>query len=195
MNEFFYGEISPYSLTVEKGELLKRLSVKGDYNVSSLNDLISEVLKEVKCCYTAVKTTVKYGKNDDIIFDFGTFSSKSLKSVLNGNTSIYIFAVTLGNSVDRLINKYQKISLSKQFFIDAIASSLIESARKEVQKILTNNDLDSRCFSPGYGDLSLQIQPYILTLLNASKLINVTINKSLLMSPSKTITAIVGVYD
>ncbi len=195
MNEFFYGEISPYSLTIEKGELLKRLSVKGDYNVSSLNELISEVLKETKCCYTAVKTTVKFGKNYDIIFDFGTFSSKSLKSVLNGNTSIYIFAVTLGNSVDRLINKYQKISLSKQFFIDAIASSLIESARKEVQKILTNNDLDSRCFSPGYGDLSLQIQPYILTLLNASKLINVTINKSLLMSPSKTITAIVGAYD
>ena len=83
--------------------------------------------------------------------------------------------------VDRLINKYSKISLSKQFFVDAIASSFIESARVEVENLLTKNKVHSTSFSPGYGDLSLEIQPHLLNALNASKLINVTISKSLLM--------------
>ncbi len=195
MKDFITGKLDSNSLVLDRAELLKRLSVKGDFDVSVLDVLIKEVLDNINCSFVALKTNIKFSKKCDIIFDFGTFSSKSLRNFLQDYNTVFVFAVTLGNMVDRLINKYSKISLSKQFFVDAIASSFIESARVEVENLLTKNKVHSTSFSPGYGDLSLEIQPHLLNALNASKLINVTISKSLLMSPSKTITAIVGVYD
>ena len=48
-------------------------------------------------------------------------------------------------------------------------------------------------FSPGYGDLSLELQRDIFRLLDCQRQIGVTLGDSLLMSPSKSVTAIIGV--
>ena len=47
-------------------------------------------------------------------------------------------------------------------------------------------------FSPGYGDLPLEVQKDIFSLLECHKRIGVSLNESLLMSPSKSVTAFVG---
>jgi 5-methyltetrahydrofolate--homocysteine methyltransferase len=49
-------------------------------------------------------------------------------------------------------------------------------------------------FSPGYGDLDLSCQKDIFKLLDCSKKIGLTLNDSLLMSPTKSVTAFVGIY-
>ena len=48
-------------------------------------------------------------------------------------------------------------------------------------------------FSPGYGDLSLDTQKDIFSVLNCPKNIGVYLNDSLLMSPSKSVTAFAGI--
>ena len=48
-------------------------------------------------------------------------------------------------------------------------------------------------YSPGYGDLSLESQKQVFALLNPPKYIGVTLNDSLLMSPSKSVTGIIGI--
>jgi len=48
-------------------------------------------------------------------------------------------------------------------------------------------------FSPGYRDLPLTLQREIFTLLEPSRRIGLSLNASLLMSPSKSVTAIVGI--
>ena len=48
-------------------------------------------------------------------------------------------------------------------------------------------------FSPGYGDLPLEIQSDIFRVLNCSTKIGLTLNKSLLMTPTKSVTAIIGI--
>ena len=48
-------------------------------------------------------------------------------------------------------------------------------------------------FSPGYGDLPLEMQRDIFRVLDCSRKIGLTLNESLLMSPSKSVTAIVGI--
>ena len=47
-------------------------------------------------------------------------------------------------------------------------------------------------FSPGYGDLPLGTQKDIFALLDCERKIGVTLNDSLLMSPSKSVTAFLG---
>ncbi len=49
-------------------------------------------------------------------------------------------------------------------------------------------------FSPGYGDLPLAVQREFMTLLDCAHLIGINLNESLLMSPSKSVTAIIGIY-
>ena len=48
-------------------------------------------------------------------------------------------------------------------------------------------------FSPGYGDLSLEMQRDIFRVLDCPRKIGLTLNESLLMSPSKSVTAIIGI--
>ena len=46
---------------------------------------------------------------------------------------------------------------------------------------------------PGYGDLPLALQKDIFRVLDCPKRIGLTLNESLLMSPSKSVTALIGV--
>ena len=48
-------------------------------------------------------------------------------------------------------------------------------------------------FSAGYGDLPLGVQREIFAALDCPKHIGLTLNDSLLMSPTKSVTAIVGI--
>ena len=48
-------------------------------------------------------------------------------------------------------------------------------------------------FSPGYGDLPLEMQKDIFSLLGCPSNVGITLNESLIMSPSKSVTAIVGI--
>ena len=47
-------------------------------------------------------------------------------------------------------------------------------------------------FSPGYGDFSLDCQKDIIRALEAEKTVGVTLTDSLLMTPSKSVTAVIG---
>ena len=49
-------------------------------------------------------------------------------------------------------------------------------------------------FSPGYGDLPLEMQVEILKILDAQKIMGLYLNDSYLITPSKTVTAIIGLY-
>ena len=50
-------------------------------------------------------------------------------------------------------------------------------------------------YSPGYGDLPLGLQREISRILNMPKEIGVSLTEALLMTPSKSVTALVGVSD
>ena len=49
--------------------------------------------------------------------------------------------------------------------------------------------------APGYGDMPLSYQPEILKALNADYTLGITLNNSLLMTPMKSITAIMGIKE
>lgn len=160
-----------------------------------LNECIEETIQTLsyKVCYCILPINISGNT-----IDFGAFKVNSEKLTINLKNceSAIIFGATLGTDIDRLIMKYGKLSPTKALFFQAIGATMIEALCDEFCKDIKaelNVNLKPR-FSPGYGDLDLSCQKNIFKLLNCSKNIGLTLNNSLLMSPTKSVTAFVGIY-
>ncbi len=131
--------------------------------------------------------------------DFSSFSlcSKKLSDHLRGCRKAVLFAATVGVGIDRLIIRDGRLSPSKALLFQALGAERIEALCDRFCDTLKK---ESSCllrarFSPGYGDLPLETQKTIFSLLEPGKHIGLTLNESLLMSPSKSVTAFVGLQD
>ncbi|MBQ4104133.1 MAG: Vitamin B12 dependent methionine synthase activation subunit [Clostridia bacterium] len=160
-----------------------------------LDECIEEATKTLsyKTCYCILPVNISGNT-----IDFGTFKVNSEKLTINLKKceKAVLFGATLGTDIDRLIMKYGKLSPTKALFFQAIGATMIETLCDEFCKDIKaelNVKLKPR-FSPGYGDLDLSCQKNIFKLLNCSKNIGLTLNDSLLMSPTKSVTAFVGIY-
>ena len=109
--------------------------------------------------------------------------SRSLCRNLRDCKSAYLMAATLGIGPDRLIARASVAKMSRAVILQAAAAAMIEAWCDEVnQKIIKEaEDQGLYCrprFSPGY----VRIQ----------KEIGVSLTQSLLMLPSKSVTAVIG---
>lgn len=123
--------------------------------------------------------------------------SRSLCRNLRDCKSAYLMAATLGIGPDRLIARASVAKMSRAVILQAAAAAMIEAWCDEVnQKIIKeaeNQGLYCRPrFSPGYGDFSLEYQKDFAQILRIQKEIGVSLTQSLLMMPSKSVTAVIG---
>lgn len=124
-----------------------------------------------------------------------TTESGGLRRNLRSCARAYVFAATVGVGIDRLLVRYGRTDALKCALLQAVGATYVEALCDAFCDWLaerTDGYLRPR-FSPGYGDLSLETQRDIFRLLTPEKRIGVTLNASLLMSPSKSVTAIVGI--
>ena len=140
----------------------------------------------------------------DSLLDLGFAITKSndiKKLLLNNNcTSIILFAATLGIGIDRLLLKYSRTSPATALCIQAIGAERVEALCNAFSLELKVNFASLGCsltprFSPGYGDLPLSIQREVFAALECEKHLGLTLNDSLLMSPTKSVTAIFGIKN
>ena len=128
---------------------------------------------------------------------FSKTDSDSLRRNLTGCDRIIVFAATVGLGLDRLIARYSHLSPAKMLMLQALGAERIESLCdifcQQLQQDAERSGLHPvPRFSPGYGDFPLEMQKEIFRVLDCSRKIGLTLNDSLLMSPSKSVTAIVG---
>lgn len=158
-----------------------------------LTALCLEYLDELKKKLTlrAVYSEISVNFEGNVA-DFGFYKteSKSLKKFLGGNTKAYIFAATIGIGADMLINRYSTLSPSKAVILDGCATAAIECWCDYLCKEIFSRPCQER-FSPGYGDLPLSMQPEILRFLSAHLNIGLSMTDSYLLTPTKSVTAIV----
>lgn len=64
----------------------------------------------------------------------------------------------------------------------------------EKEDMVKNKSLTYR-FSPGYGDLPLDIQKSFLGVLDAEKKIGLTASSNNILLPRKSVTAVVGILE
>lgn len=155
---------------------------------------LAEASTKNRVCYKILPVSVKGS-----LCDFGEFSlfSKDLAKNLGSCNRVILFAATVGVEIDRLILRFGKISPTKALLLQAIGSERAESLCDEFCSWIEQElkvKLKPR-FSAGYGDLPLEAQKQIFASLDCAKNIGVTLNDSLLMSPSKSVTAFVGIEE
>lgn len=132
-----------------------------------------------------------------IDFSCFTVTSRSLAKNLDGCEQIILFAATLGMGVDHLLRRYSRIEMSRAVVMQAASAALIEAYCNEENAKLKEQAgqkgfyLRPR-FSPGYGDFSLSCQKELLGVLEAEKTVGITLTDSLLMMPSKSVSAVIG---
>lgn len=149
---------------------------------------VRDIINSAKPRAVYIESQVKLS-GDDADFGFYKCTSRSLRQFLGSDSDIHIFAATLGIGVDRLIMRYSPILQSRAVMLDGAAAAVIEAfCDKLCREVLGCADL--KRFSPGYGDLPLVLQRDILEYLEAPRLIGLTLTESLMLSPSKSVTAI-----
>lgn len=133
------------------------------------------------------------------------FAGKEIKSHnltinLKGCHSVILFAATLGPEVDKLIQKTSKINPAKSVMLQAGGAMYIEQYVELLQKHFQDEEAKNHnCirprYSPGFGDVGLEVQKIFFELLQCQKNLALTLNDSLIMSPEKSVTAFVGIYN
>ena len=175
----------------------KKLATKEIYNL--VDKSLEEVEKDFtfKACYSKFK--IELNDNFEINLGFTKTNSTNLYKNLEGCKEAYVFVATLGLGIDRKIKRYTSISSVKALSFQGIGSGAVEDYCNYFNLYLNElengkgNKLKPR-FSPGYGDLDLGLQEDIFKALEVTKKIGVVLNDSLLMTPSKSVSAIIGIY-
>ena len=168
-----------------------------------MRSLLTECLGEVqdKFVYRVCYAEVPISREDKLIrFDFIEAASKDLEKHLENCDTAVLFAATVGIAIDRLIAKYGVRSPSKALMLQAIGAERIESLCDVFETEITERERKrgrETCFrfSPGYGDLPIALQRDIFGMLDCPRKIGLTLNDSHLMSPSKSVTAIIGIKN
>lgn len=188
-------------LPVSKKEVLRYSGCKNE--TDEITKLLDSACKEAegtvsfRVCYAEFPLDCEGSVCD---FSFAKVNSSDLAKNLQGSKSVIIFAATIGLGFDRLIAKYNKVSPSRAVILQALGSERVEALCDEfckdlaLEKKAKGQYLKPR-FSPGYGDLPLEFQRDIFRVLDCPRQIGITLGDNLLMSPSKSVTALIGITD
>ena len=189
------------AFAINKKEIFRYAGYGGikDPNDDRIEKMLEEVVHDCKndlsyrVCYRKMEITWNDGYP---VLPFRT-DSKQLAKCLDGSGAVVLFAATIGLGIDRKIARYRLISPTKALLMQAYGAERVERLCdvfcKEIEEEVYSEGLYcTPRFSPGYGDLSLETQKDVFRLLECNIHIGITLNKSLIMTPSKSVTAMFG---
>ncbi|MBR4099016.1 MAG: methionine synthase [Clostridium sp.] len=125
-------------------------------------------------------------------------SGEDLKRHLRGCGQAVVFCATLSAQVDALIRRAQSGDMARALCLDCCAAAgveqLCDGIETYIQSCFPGCYFPFR-FSPGYGDLPLEVQNDLLALLDGPRRIGLCASSSHILTPRKSVTAILGVSD
>ncbi len=182
-----------------RGEILRYAGAReGNPEIDALlDDCLRECdgRMQYRVCYTDLPISLH---GEEIDLSFVRVRSRSLSINLLGCERIVLFCATVGLEADRLVSRYSDISPSRAAMFDAIGSeraeALCDAFCREIRENIARDGYKSHPrFSPGYGDLDIEVQADIFRILDPARRIGVSLNTNMIMSPSKSVTAIIGI--
>ena len=183
----------------DRREILRYAGVRG--SAPEVEALLEQCLRETEgqlSCKVCFRSFAIQERNGMLDLGFAVTDSTALQKHLYGCSRIVVFAATVGQGIDRLIARYAAVSPTKALLFQAIGAERIECLCDLVSReiagtqALAGNSVRAR-FSPGYGDFPLEMQRAIFAVLDCPRQIGLTLNESLLMSPTKSVTAVIGI--
>ncbi len=190
-NDVIFGTIPTESVDIDPVELSVRLGRQVDTNDPWIRECIEKCKKSIvyRYSYASVPIDIEGSECD---FGFAAVRSDALCKALNSYSGAFIMAMSIGVEVDRLISRLVIQSPSEAFVMDAVASSAVESFADYICARLAESHFVGKRFSPGYADFPLSFQIQLLERLNAPQTVGIQLSDDLLMTPMKSITAVIG---
>ncbi len=188
-------------MEINRQEIYRYLGMKPGEADERIRDLTEACIREIEAVMTprSVYRTYPMHFLGDGRIDFTCFQveSQHLQKNLKGCEKIVILAATIGSGVDQLIRRYTRLEMSRGVVMQAAAAAVIEAYCNELNETLREEAAKEGYylrprFSPGYGDFSIEYQRLISDVLKMEKNCGITLTDSLLMLPSKSVTAVIG---
>lgn len=191
---------------VNQREIYRYLGYGTEEPELTVRKLVDEVLSEL---LTVIKPKNIYKLYDcktdgeNVFVGAMRFASRNLSGNLAQCGTAALLAATLGLEADKLLQRYEVVNMAKASIVQACAAACIETYCNLIQEKIrlaaqeeSGQPLFIRPrFSPGYGDLPLETQTDIFQALDCTKRIGLTLTQNLLMYPTKSVTAFIGLTN
>ena len=204
MGTVYQFSLKPGELRIPEKEVYRYLGYMGHTPQEDDARRIAEGIRKTedvaapKACYGLFDIKVEDGY---VTMPYGRVHSKSLSKWISGCSSAYIFAATVGAPVDRMIKTAAFRSMSEAAILQACGAAAVEEFCNILnEKLDAESAENGRCnvkrYSPGYGDLELkENQKGVFAVLTPGKYIALSLMDTFIMSPEKSVTAIIGVKE
>ena len=195
-----------YDITsVDRAEVMRYLGYDGQEVTPELEARMDELVARCIALARPRATLASYpvaARDEDAVSLAGCtlrLTGHDMATHLADATEVVLFAATLGADIDRELRRLSLTDPLGQVIFDAAATALIERAADAANAharayAAAQGAFTSWRFSPGYGDLPLDVQPTFLAALDATRQLGITLTPSCLMVPTKSVTAVVGIH-
>lgn len=185
---------------IEKEEALRYLGYginKPDEKTQDIiNDCESELILVIKPRYLYKVFDINISENGYILNNCKLMlNGNDIKNHLNDCEKAVLMCATLSAEVDKLIRTTQISDMTRTIILDSLASAAIEQVCDKVEELIKSEFADyfqTWRYSPGYGDFPIEIQKDFLDVLDAPKKIGLMATQSSILTPRKSVTAIIG---
>ena len=180
----------------------QKVSVPDEQTDALIKNAAAELLEVIKpqAVYEQFDLSAKYDEEagtGEVSFADVRIPSNDLARNLRECNKVVIFASTLGAQCDQEIRRAQikdpvkaaVLQATGAMYIEKCIDLLNEKIRIEFEE--QGHKVRPR-FSPGYGDVSLEVQKDFFRLLPCQR-IGLTLMDTFIMSPEKSVTAFIGV--
>lgn len=182
--------------TVNFSEALRYLGYGGNIPDEKTKELLLLCGKELKQAmegkFTYKVFDLKEGQIPNCTFEL---KGKAIAKHLKNCTKVVFMCATLGNNVDTLIRKQQIKGMAEAAITDSLASAVIEQVCDKAEEMILKDFKEYEHtwrFGLGYDDFPLEGQKQFLDILDAPKRIGVCVNSSMMLTPTKSVTCVIG---
>ena len=166
--------------------------------------LISDSFRDLEAC-AAAKSIYRIfecehtGENELKIGKMN-ITSRSLGRNLKGCGSVVLLGATQRTRVHLMIKRFSHTDIAKTVLLQACAAAYLEEYLDQLQEKIGEELRQQEKwlrprFSPGYGDFDIHHQKDILQMLDTAKTIGLTMTDSYMLTPVKSVTALIGISD
>ncbi len=191
--------------TLNRDEILRYLGYQGQDISPALEDTLhrcmGRTLETISPKYLYRRFKIEHRENGIAVLGTPVFlSGQDIRRHLENCEEIYLLCVTVGLEIEREIRTAMLLSPDEGVILDSCATTAVEAladlAEREIAiQCKTEGKNITWRFSAGYGDLPLETQKEIIAAMDTHRKIGLSLTDSLLMTPSKSVTAIIGVTD
>ena len=145
-----------------------------------------------KACYGVVP--VKINGNCVDLSVFSVTSAHLARNLRECNDAV-LFAATLGMATEQQRRRAAAVSPTEALVLDAMGSAAIEQFCDQFCSELARETPQYKMrprFSPGYGDIPLEVQRQMLYVLEAQRKVGISMSDGFQMIPQKSVTGVIG---